>query len=182
MKKYKWRNRILLIETPSYKDSNYIEARKIYENNIQEFHKFYVKLLTNRKKENIFQIKLIEFDGSILKKYKTLNSKKIFNFLSKISLDKLKEKYNKLKPQNLSLYSDYNKKTTVTGLGFKNKEKALFTLNKIKNKPLKYQVNLVSTMIGRAKNHPHKNKDMEEAIKIFQEWLDNYHKNNTKNK
>ena len=37
-------------------------------------------------------------------------------------------------------------------------------------------------MIGRAKNHPHKNKDMEEAIKIFQEWLDNYHKNNTKNK
>mgnify|MGYP006237962539 FL=1 len=27
-------------------------------------------------------------------------------------------------------------------------------------------------MIGRAKNHPHKNKDMEQAIKIFQDWLD----------
>jgi pentatricopeptide repeat protein len=25
-------------------------------------------------------------------------------------------------------------------------------------------------MIGRASNHPHKNKDMEEAIKIFKKW------------
>ena len=41
---------------------------------------------------------------------------------------------------------------------------------------MKYQVSLVSTMIGRAKNHPYRNKDMDEAIKIFQKWLDNYNK------
>tara|TARA_B100000161_G_C33480663_1_gene382396 strand:+ start:34 stop:570 length:537 start_codon:yes stop_codon:yes gene_type:complete len=177
MKKYKWKNRILLIDTPSYKNEDYIKSKKIYEDNIKEFHKFYVKILSNRKKENRFKITLIEFDGSILKEYKKFNVKSMLKLLSKISIIKLKEKYNKLKPQNLSLYSDYNKKTTVPGLGFKNKEKALYTLNKIKNKSLKYQVNLVSTMIGRAKNHPYKNKDMEEAIKIFQKWLDNYNKN-----
>ena len=26
-------------------------------------------------------------------------------------------------------------------------------------------------MIGRAKNHPNKTKDMEDAIKIFSNWL-----------
>ena len=34
-------------------------------------------------------------------------------------------------------------------------------------------------MIGRAKNHPNKTKDMEEALKIFEKWLDTY-KNNKK--
>ena len=74
------------------------------------------------------------------------------------------------KNNNLSLYADYNKKTTIKGLGFKNKEKALHTLKVIKNKPLKYQISVVNTMIGRAKNHPHINKDMKEAIKVFQKW------------
>ena len=177
MKKYKWKNRILLINTPSYKNENYLNSKKIYEDNIQDFHKHYVKLLSSRKKENVFKIILIEFDGTVIKELKKLDTKLIFKLLTKRPISKLKEKYSKLKPQNLSLYSDYNKKTTVPGLGFKNKEKALHTLEKIKNKPIKYQVNLVSTMIGRAKNHPYKNKDMEEAIKIFQKWLDNYHKN-----
>jgi hypothetical protein len=30
---------------------------------------------------------------------------------------------------------------------------------------------------GRAKNHPYRNKDMDAAIKVFQKWLDTYHKN-----
>lgn len=47
---------------------------------------------------------------------------------------------------------------------------------KIKNKSIKYQVNLVSTMIGRAKSHPYQTKEMRDAIKIFQKWLDDYHK------
>ena len=76
--------------------------------------------------------------------------------------------------ENLSLFSDYNKETTVKGLGFKDKEKALHTLNVIKDKPLKYQVNVVATMLGRAKNHPHKTKEMDEAIQIFEKWLADY--------
>ena len=77
----------------------------------------------------------------------------------------------KYKPENLSLYADYNKETTIKGLGFKNKEKAIKTLGKIKNKPMKYQINVVNTMIGRAENNPYKNKDMLEAVKVFKKWL-----------
>ena len=40
----------------------------------------------------------------------------------------------KANPINLSLYSDYNKETTIPNLGFKNKEKALYTIKAIKNK------------------------------------------------
>ena len=74
-------------------------------------------------------------------------------------------------PKNLSLYSDYNPKATIKGLGFKNKEKAIYTIQTIKNKPMKYQLSVVNTMIGRAQNHPNKTKDMEDAIKIFSNWL-----------
>ena len=74
-------------------------------------------------------------------------------------------------------YSDYNEKTSMKGLGFKNKDKALYTISAIKHKPIKYQVNVVSTMLGRAKNHPHINDDMREAIKVFQNWLNKYNNN-----
>ena len=79
----------------------------------------------------------------------------------------------KISPQNLSLYSDYKPETTIKGLGFKNKEKALYTLEKIKNKSKSYQNNVVNTMIGRASHHPYKNKDMDDAIKIFKKWKKN---------
>ena len=81
---------------------------------------------------------------------------------------------------NLSLFSDYNPKTTTHGLGFKNREKALYTVDTIKNRPIKYQVNVIATMLGRAKKHPHKTKEMGEAIKIFSKWMANYKKNSKK--
>jgi hypothetical protein len=31
-------------------------------------------------------------------------------------------------------------------------------------------------MLGRAKNHPHKTKEMDEAIKVFNKWIKNYKK------
>jgi hypothetical protein len=77
---------------------------------------------------------------------------------------------------NLSLYSDYNKSTSNKTLGFKNKEKAIYTINAIKNKSIKYQISVINTMLGRAKNHPHKTKEMDEAIKVFNKWIKNYKK------
>ena len=61
-------------------------------------------------------------------------------------------------------------------MGFKNKDKAIYTINKIKNRTIKYQVNVIATMLGRAKNHPHKTKDMNKAIKEFEKWMKNYKK------
>ena len=80
----------------------------------------------------------------------------------------------KIKPMNLSLYSDYNPKTTTQGLGFKDKEKAAYTIKAIKNRSIKYQVSVISTMLGRAKNHPSRTKDMNGAIKLFSEWMKKY--------
>ena len=86
-------------------------------------------------------------------------------------------KDNRIKPLNLSLFSDYNPKTTTYGLGFKDKAKALYTIKVIKNRDLKYQINVVSTMLGRAKKHPYKTKNMKDAIKVFSLWMKNYKKN-----
>ncbi len=171
--KYKNKNIILLLETPSYKNNNYILNKKIYEDNIQEFHKYYIKLLTHRKKDLNFNIKLFSFDSKIIKEFKKINKSTILKLAKKI----VTNLPDNIKPQNLSLFSDYNKETTIPNLGFKDKEKALYTLDKIKNKSKKYQVNLVSTMIGRAKSHPHITQGMRDAIKIFQKWLDKYHEN-----
>ncbi len=175
---YKWKYRLILIETPSYQNEKYKDTKIIYEKNIKKFHKRYIKIITDRNKENKFKIKLIGFDGKVKKIFNTLNPNKIFDIVDKMPLGKLMKDNPKIKPKNLSLYSDYNKETTVPNLGFKDKEKAIYTLKKIKNKPIKYQLSLVSTMIGRAKNHPHINKDMKDAIKVFQKWLDDYHQKN----
>ena len=78
---------------------------------------------------------------------------------------------------NKDLYTDNNPKKTVKGLGFKNKKKALYTLNKIKDMDIVYQKRVVITMFYRAKHHPNRNKNMEAAMKVFKKWMK---KNNIK--
>ena len=168
LEKYKWKSRILLVSTPNYKDRIYLEAKKIYQDKIKDFHKRYVKLICRINIKEKSSIDLIGFDGKSKKRMNNLNHKTIFRIIDKMPLSK------KFKPINLSLYSDYNPKTTTHGLGFKNKEKALYTIKTIKNRSIKYQVNVIATMLGRAKNHPNKTEDMEDAIKIFVDWMKKY--------
>ena len=176
IKKYKWKCRLLVVNTTTYTDPRYINTKKTYQKKIKEFHKRSVKILINKKRNNSFSIDLIGFDGQRKGSFKYLNYKKIFKIIDKMPISKSLEQ-KKIKPINLSLYSDYNPKTTTQGLGFKNKEKALYTVNKIKNRDLKYQINVVATMLGRAKKHPNKTKEMNGAIKVFDKWLKNYKKN-----
>lgn len=159
------KNRLLIIYTPSYKNEKYKLAKQKYEDNIKEFHKRFIKLIVNLNKDNNFNIHLIGFDGNIKKKYNSINKKEIFTLVDNMPMSKLN-----INPRNLSLYSDYNKETTIQDLGFKNKEKALYTIEKIKSKPKNYQINVINTMIGRAKNHPHQTKEMKDAINIFIKW------------
>ena len=119
---------------------------------------------------------LIGFDGTEKAQLNTINLKKIFTLVDKMPMNKLiKDK--KFRPLNLSLFSDYKPETTLKGLGFKDKEKALFTVSAIKKRPIKYQVNVIATMLGRAKNHPNKTKDMNGAIVVFKKWMENYKAN-----
>lgn len=167
LKKYKNRFRILLIYTNSYKNKNYIESKKIYKENITKFHKRFVKLITYKSNKNDFKIKLIGFDGKTKKKYKNINVKQILKDIEKMPMGHVRN-------ENLSLYEDYKPETTIKDLGFKNKEKALYTIKKIKNKSLKYQKSVINTMYNRAKYHPNRTKDMEQAMKVFKLWLKKY--------
>ena len=72
---------------------------------------------------------------------------------------------------NKSLYEDKHPKTSTKGTGFKNKQKALDTLEIIKNRDLTYQKQVVNTMYNRAKYHPYQTDNMKEAMKIFSIWL-----------
>ena len=174
MKKYRWKCRVLLVKTPDYKNLKYKKAKKLYQNNIKQFHKRVVKLIS-KKTSNNFSIELFGFDGTKKKTFQNFDSRKIFKIIDKMPISKvLKNK--KIKLLNLSLFSDYNPKTTTYGLGFKNKEKALYTIKAIKKRNLKYQVNVIATMLGRAKKHPYKNKNMRDAIKVFSSWMENYKK------
>ena len=174
IKKYKWKCRVLLVKTPNYKNFEYKKAKRLYQKDIKRFHKRVIKLVS-KKVKNSFSIDLIGFDGKKKITLKSFDSKKIFKIVDKMPISKvLRNK--KIKLLNLSLFSDYNPKTTTFGLGFKDKEKALHTIKTIKNRDLKYQVSVIATMLGRAKKHPHKTKNMKEAIKVFSSWMKNYKK------
>ena len=175
MKKYRWKCRVLLVKTPDYKNLKYKKAKNLYQTNIKQFHKRVVKMVS-KKTSNNFSIELFGFDGTKKQTFQNFDSQKIFKIIDKMPMSKvLKNK--KIKPLNLSLFSDYNPKTTTYGLGFKDKARALYTVKAIKNRDLKYQVNVIATMLGRAKKHPHKTKNMKEAIKVFSLWMKNYKKN-----
>jgi len=72
---------------------------------------------------------------------------------------------------NKSLYEDKHPKTSLKGTGFANKEKALSTLELIKEYNLTYQKQVVLTMYNRAKFHPHQTNNMLEAMKVYRKWL-----------
>ena len=175
MKKYRWKCRVLLVKTPDYKNLKYKKAKNLYQTNIKQFHKRVVKMVS-KKTSNNFSIELFGFDGTKKQTFQNFDSQKIFKTIDKMPMSKVL-KMKKIKALNLSLFSDYNPKTTTYGLGFKDKEKALYTVKAIKNRDIKYQVNVIATMLGRAKKHPHKTKNMKDAIKVFSLWMKNYKKN-----
>jgi aromatic ring hydroxylase len=72
---------------------------------------------------------------------------------------------------NKSLYEDKHPESSTKGTGFKDKQKAIDTLEIIKKRDLTYQKQVVNTMYNRAKHHPHQTENMKEAMKIFDAWL-----------
>ena len=71
-----------------------------------------------------------------------------------------------------NLYTDDNPKYTLKGTGFKDEAMAKKTIKLIRKRCLLYQFQVVNTMYNRAKYHPHKNENMEKAMKVFKTWLD----------
>jgi hypothetical protein len=76
--------------------------------------------------------------------------------------------------QNKSLYEDKHPKTSLKGTGYANKDKALQTLELIKNFDIIYQKQVVLTMYNRAKFHKYQTKNMLDAMKVYKVWLKLY--------
>jgi hypothetical protein len=72
------------------------------------------------------------------------------------------------KPQ---LYNDLHPKKSLKGTGFKDLKTAIRTIKLVSKRSLKYQFDVINTMYNRAKYHPHKTKQMGEAMKVFKKWL-----------
>ena len=71
-----------------------------------------------------------------------------------------------------TLYSlNKNPKKSIKNTGYKDKNKAKETLDIIKKLDKIHQMQIVLTMYYRAEHHPYKNKNMEEAQKVFKKWL-----------
>lgn len=90
--------------------------------------------------------------------------------------NKSKKNY-KLKPE---LYNDLHPETSLKKTGFKDGKTALRTIKLVSQRSLKYQFDVINTMYNRAKYHPNRTKDMEEAMKIFFTWLKDYKKKKNK--
>lgn len=71
---------------------------------------------------------------------------------------------------NMELYTDANPDDTIK-VGFKDKQAALDSIDKIKKKTKPHQVKVIITLYYRAKFHPHQTKEMRDAMKIFKKWL-----------
>lgn len=79
----------------------------------------------------------------------------------------------KTKTKTFTKLYDHNKnpKTSIQGTGYGTKQKAKETLNIIKDLPIIKQKQIVITMYYRAKHHKHRNKNMEQAMKVFKPWM-----------
>ena len=64
-KKYLWKCRLLVLNTPNYSHPEYKRSKDLYQKEIKGFHKRYIKLVTKLDKSKRFKVTLIGFDGTI---------------------------------------------------------------------------------------------------------------------
>ena len=159
-------NRYICVYYNNKDDGVIKKIKEKYNKNLYEFHKRFTRLRTNvNKKYKKLEIKLKGFDGTVKKTYNKFEPKLILKDIDSMPMGHLRKNV-----KSLSLYADYKPKTTVKGLGFKDKAKAEYTINVIKDMDYNYQMNVINTMINRAMHHPHVNENMKQAIKIFENY------------
>lgn len=71
----------------------------------------------------------------------------------------------------MNLYNDLNPEYTIRGTGFKDKAVAIKTIKLVSERSALYQFQTINTLYNRARFHPHKTSDIEEAIEVFRKWL-----------
>lgn len=80
--------------------------------------------------------------------------------------------------ESKNLYTDDNPETTIEGLGFKDKEKAEESVDKVKTLIFNNEITvdhakqICVTMEQRSKHHPHRNEDMKSAERVWRSYLE----------
>tara|TARA_X000000950_G_scaffold7736_1_gene8471 strand:+ start:345 stop:632 length:288 start_codon:yes stop_codon:yes gene_type:complete len=86
LSKYKWKSRILVLNTTCYQDKEYIKSRDLYYKHTNDFKIRNVKLLANRKKGLMFSVNLIGFDGTLKLKSEALIPENLFKIIDKMPM------------------------------------------------------------------------------------------------
>jgi len=125
----------------------------------------------NNKRSELFNISLYGYDGKIKYITNKINCiPSIIKIIDEMPLGKIE------KIKSIELYTDAHPKSTIKGVGYKNKKIALKTLELIKNESMKKKFLIVNVLYQRAKYHKNQTKDMVEAMNVFEKLLKNYKK------
>ncbi len=120
---------------------------------------------TNLNKKNNVDLELLDYNTFISKDNFYINK-------GSVKEDKILIITKKQKGGDMNLYSPnrLGKKPRVV-TGFANSKIAKKTLKNIKKYDMNYQKQVVITMYNRAKFHPNRTKLMENAMKVFSDWM-----------
>ena len=152
------------------KKNKFLIKYNVYKDELKQ-RNVILTIKSNNKRSQLFNISLYGYDGKL--KYVT-NKINCFPIIIKTIDSMPLGKIEKLK--SIELYTNAHPKSTVKGVGYKDKKTALKTLKLIKNKPKKSQFLIINVLYQRAKYHKNQTKDMVEAMNIFEKWLHNYKK------
>jgi hypothetical protein len=159
------------------KKNNFLLKYKIYKNDLKKRNVCLI-LKKNNKRTELFNISLYGYDT----KLKYVSNKitcipYIIKLIDNMPYGKKEEEEKekeKIKIKSIELYTNAHPKTTIKGTGYKNKKKALYTLELIKDESLKKQFLIINVLYQRAKYHKNQTKNMIQAIAVFEKWLKKY--------
>jgi hypothetical protein len=150
------------------KKNKFLIKYKEYKDDLEN-HNIILIIKSNNKRSDLFNISLYGYDGKIKYVTNKINCiPSIIKIIDEMPLGKLE------KIKSIELYTNAHPKSTVKGVGYKNKKTALKTLELIKSESIKKQFLIVNILYQRAKYHKNQTKNMVDAMNIFKKWLNSY--------
>ena len=157
MDKYIGKYRIILIQTKDDKNTDYVKAMNKLPKYKEQFDKLSTVIIVGYSDK--FSISLYGMDGSNKYTSKHFTSWKSFTDI--------------INSMDMQRYiTDFIKSNK--NIGYANTEMAIYTLNLLKNEPIKIKFLIINTLYNEAKYSNNQTQSMRNAIKIYKNWLDDY--------
>jgi hypothetical protein len=145
---------------------------KGYKKELDEHH-VKIKFIENKQRDELFSVELFGYDGTL--KYKT-NKINCIEYIIEL-IDKMPMGDEELteRIKSIEIYTNAHKGNTIKGLGYKNKEVALKSIELVKSYSKEKQFRIINILYQRAKYHPYPTSEIKDAMKVFKKWLDGYY-------